>query len=277
LHETRATEFSTDGATGKLTAVHCRRSDGESLRLEDCDSVVFAVGGAALNAMVRASSTLAQHAEWRRYANLRGLSVLATRLFLDVDVPTEYTANACWGFDGGVGMTVFDIKALHAPALDDEPGAILEVDFYHANTLLVMSDEAIIERAKAHLDTILGEACRRASVIDAAVVKLPNAVNWYAPGSYDNMPDLRSTAIPNAFFVGDLVRTRHGSWSQEKAFVTGRQAANVMLGRDENDGVVPLKPDELHVDAGRKAVGLARGLLGGGDAKRGPSLVDFLW
>ena len=93
----------------------------------------------------------------------------------------------------------------------------------------------------------------------------------------DNMPDLKSSSIKNAYFVGDLVRTRHGSWSQEKAFVTGKQAANVMLGRDENEGVVPLKADEVHVDAGRKAVGLARTVLGGGDAKRGPSLVDFLW
>jgi protoporphyrinogen oxidase len=75
-------------------------------------------------------------------------------------------------------MTWFDIKKLHAPALDEEVGAVLEVDFYHSNALLAMSDEEIVAKAKADLDTMLGEQCRLAKVVDAAVVKLPNAVNW---------------------------------------------------------------------------------------------------
>jgi uncharacterized protein with NAD-binding domain and iron-sulfur cluster len=174
-------------------------------------------------------------------------------------------------------MTWFDIKKLHAPALDEEVGAVLEVDFYHSNALLAMSDEEIVAKAKADLDTMLGEQCRLAKVVDAAVVKLPNAVNWYDPGSYRDMPDTRSSAIPNAFFVGDLVRTRHGSWSQEKAFVTGLEAANAILGRPISEGIVPLKADEAHVAAGRQVVAAARGLLSAGDTTRAPSLVDFLW
>ena len=151
------------------------------------------------------------------------------------------------------------------------------MDYYHSNSLLVMSDDEIVAKAKRDLDVMLGAACANAKVLDAAVVKLPNAVNWYFPGSYRSMPDLASSSIPNAYFVGDLVRTRHGSWSQEKAYVTGQQAANVINGRDADAGVVPLKPDEVHVAAGRTAVSAARTVLGGGDARRGPSLVDFLW
>ena len=236
----------------------------------DADEVVFAVGAAALNAMVRGSSALSRHADWRRFANLRGLSVLATRLFLDRDVPTPHTANAVWGFDDKVGMTWFDIKRLHAPALDAEAGSVIEVDYYHANTLLVLSDDEIVAKAKAQLDTMLGAACEAASVLDAAVVRLPSAVNWYFVGSHDSLPELADEAIPNAYFVGDLVKTRHGSWSQEKAYVTGMQAANIICGRPADEGVVPLKPDEAHVAAGRSAVRAAR--------KAGlPSLVDFLW
>jgi len=294
LPSTRATDFEV-GADGRIDCVVCRATGGNPLmpggtptpdssgvpantevRLE-ADDVVFAVGAAALNGMVRGSRALSQYAEWRRYANLRGLSVLATRLFLDREVPTQYTANACWGFDEGVGMTWFDIKKLHAPALDGEVGSVIEVDYYHANTLLLLSDEQITAKAKRDLDAMLGSDCQAASVVDSAVVKLPNAVNWYFPGSYDSMPDLASSAIPNAYFVGDLVRTRHGSWSQEKAYVTGLQAANVIAGREPDDGVVPLKPDEPHVAAGRSAVSLAQTVLGGGEARRGPSLVDFLW
>ena len=295
VQSTRVADFECAGGSSAITSVRCVTTGGRPLMpggtpqpdasgqpaatetLIEADAVVFAVGAAALNGLVRGSPALCRHAEWRRFANLRGLSVLATRLFLDRDVPTEHTANACWGFDEGVGMTWFDIKRLHAPALDGEAGSVIEVDYYHSNTLLLLSEEEIVRKAKADLDVMLGGSCAAAQVVDAAVVKLPNAVNWYFPGSYRSMPDLASASIPNAYFVGDLVRTRHGSWSQEKAYVTGQQAANVIDGRAADDGVVPLKPDEAHVAAGRTAVTAARSLLGAGDAKRGPSLVDFLF
>lgn len=124
---------------------------------------------------------------------------------------------------------------------------------------------------------MLGGPTAQATVLDAAVVRLPTAVNWYFPGSYRKLPAFQSSAIPNIFFAGDLVRSRHGSWSQEKAFVTGVEAANAVLGRPLTDGIVPLAPDEPHVKMGRAAARAARTVLGGGDAARGPSLADFLW
>ena len=91
------------------------------------------------------------------------------------------------------------------------------------------------------------------------------------------MPDAQSNAIPNAYFVGDLVRSRHGSWSQEKAFVTGVEAANLILGNDADEGIIPLSPDETHVAFGRKAIAASKSFLGRGDPSRSPSLVDFFW
>ena len=41
------------------------------------------------------------------------------------------------------------------------------------------------------------------------------------------MPRVRAEGLANGYFAGDVVNTRHGSWSQEKAFVTGLEAANV--------------------------------------------------
>jgi len=279
IPSTRVEGFDVDHVSGtnkeKITNIRCRNEDGVETALE-ADDVVFAVGAAALNAMVRNSPSLAKHKEFRRYTNLRGTSVLATRLYLDRTIPTPYSANACWGFDRGVGMTFFDIGKLHAGSVTDtasnNPGSVIEVDYYHANTLLTMNDDDIVSKAKQDLDTMLGSACVEASVVDAAVVKLPQAVNWYFPGSYVDMPDSQSKAIPNAYFVGDLVRSRHGSWSQEKAYVTGIEAANLILDREKNEGIIPLAPDEPHVAAGRTAVSLAKRVLGGG-----ASLVDFMW
>lgn len=273
------------GNTNAISRVMCTKVENgkeESIAL-DADKVVFAVGGAALNAMVRNSPELSQFSEFRKFANLRGTGVLATRLYLDKKLDTPYSANACFGFDEGVGMTFFDITKLHGldTNIIDEggeaPGSIIEIDYYHAASLLVMSDEAIVEKAKRDLDTILGTQSLNAKVLDAAIVRLPQAVNWYCPGSYANMPDAQSTSISNVFFCGDLVRSRHGSWSQEKAFVTGIEAANLMLERDEGTGVIPLLDDQPHVAFGRNSLTTAKTIVGLGDATRAPSLVDFLW
>ena len=61
----------------------------------------------------------------------------------------------------------------------------------------------------------------------------------------------------------------------------GIEAANAILGRPADEGVVPLKPDEPHVAAGRVASKMARSALAAplkalGISDVGPSLVDFL-
>lgn len=290
LTSTRVVGFEKNDDGTNISKIFCETAGDEetssktSVVLDDVDAVVFAVGGAALSNFVKYSPVLAEHSEFRRFANLRGTGVLATRLYLDKVIDTPYSANACWGFDKGVGMTFFDITKLHglfdedSKGDDETPaGSVIEVDYYHAASLLVMDDKSIVEKAKADLDTMLGKDCKDAKVIDAAVVKLPQAVNWYSPGSYANMPDVRSKELPNVYFAGDLVRSRHGSWSQEKAFVSGIEAANAILQRRPSHGIIPLDPEEFHVQLGRNAVTTFKTILGGGDPSKGPSLVDFLW
>jgi uncharacterized protein with NAD-binding domain and iron-sulfur cluster len=286
---TRVTGFelsrSRSGHPQNISVVKCVDTTTNEGVLLEADHVVFAVGAAALSGIVRSSPELSSLPDFRRFANLRGTSVLATRLYLDKQVSTPYTANACWGFDEGVGMTFFNIGALHGENKDREssPGSILEVDYYSADSLLVMSDKAIVEKVKADLNTILGVECAASNVVDAAIVRLPRGVNWYFPGSYKSMPDLRSSSVENAYFAGDLVRTRHGSWSQEKAFVTGMQAANLIQGKTMDEGVIPLPKDELHVAFGRSLVSAFQSLVGSslGVAREGnskfPSLFDFLY
>ena len=248
------------------------KDDTDEITLE-ADSIIFAVGGAALNSMVRGSSELSKYPEFCNFSNLRGTGVLATRLYLDTVLDTPYSANACWGFDEGIGMTMFDITKLHD--ISNATGSVIEIDYYHAAPLLVMSDEQIVQKAKWDLDTIISQSSR-AKVLDAAVVRLPQAVNWYSPGSYASMPNVQSESITNVYFCGDIVRSRHGSWSQEKAYVTGMEAANKILGKTDDFGIIPLKPDEPHVKLGRDAFAAAKSLARLGGLKE-PSIVDFLW
>lgn len=242
------------------------KTAGESI---PCDDIVFAVGMRALKGLSK-SPALASREEFRRFGNLRGTDVLATRLFFDREVETPYSANACWGFDDKVGQTWFDLKKLHAPRLDGEPGAVIEVDYYHAGSLLGLSDAELEAKAWRDLQKMV-PAFKKAKVVDAAVVRLPEAVNWYFPGSYASCPATRSESLANAYFAGDVVRDLgHESWSQEKAYVSGIVAANAVLGREALHGVEPLRPDEPHVAAGAAAVKALRRLLSFGGDK--PSL-----
>jgi uncharacterized protein with NAD-binding domain and iron-sulfur cluster len=276
---TRVTGFeigtNNSGSKPSVSSIRCQVDGAKEETVMEADEVVFSIGAAALNSMVRNSPDLSSFAEFRRFANLRGTSVLATRLYLDRHIDIPYTANACWGFDVGVGMTFFDIGTLHGE--QDAPGSVVEVDYYHANTLLVMSDEQIRDKAKDDLNTMLGAQCAAAKVTDAAIVRLPNAVNWYFPDSYKDMPSAKATSLANVYFAGDLVKTRHGSWSQEKAYVTGIEAANLIRKQKIDEGVIPLPKDELHVAFGRSAVSTFQTVLGFGDKSRAPSLVDFLF
>merc|ERR1719433_2638980 len=117
------------------------------------------------------------------------------------------------------------------------------MDFYHAGSLLPLADSEIVAKVKGYLNKMV-PAFTTAKVVDAAVVRLPSAVNWYFPGSYRSCPDVRSSSFNNVYFAGDVVRTRHGSWSQEKAYVTGIEAANAILRRGASHGVAPLRPPE---------------------------------
>ena len=284
---TQVTGFEIDSATNRITHVKAKQkqlpSEGQQSTSQEeelilkADEVVFAVGAKALNSFVTFCPELGRYPDLARFANLRGTSVLATRLFLDKDVEIPYTANACWGFDDGVGMTVFDIKGLHgseASTVADAPGSVIEVDYYYASKLLVLSDKDIVAKAKRDLDTIL-VGSSTAKVVDAAVVRLPQGVNWYYPGSYKDMPDTQAASLSNLYFAGDIVRSRHGSWSQEKAFVTGKEAANAILGKPMDYNIIPVAADQLHVQAGKTIVNLAKSVLGRGDPWKGPSLVDF--
>ena len=278
LTSMRVTDFTiTD--QNKISAIKCTNTETGKETETEYDTVIFAVGAQALNSFVRNSPSLAKYAEFRSFSNLRGTSVLATRIFLDRAVQVPYSANACWGFDDGIGMTMFDISTIHGKdsvTVSNFTGSIIEVDYYHASPLLVMDNESIAKKVKMDLDTILGEQCIQAKVLDAAIVKLPNAVNWYYPGSYKDMPDLKSKSIKNLFFVGDIVKTNHGSWSQEKAYVTGMQVSNLIMNCQINKNIIPLSPDEPHVAFGRNMISLAKQILNSNISSRQPSFVDFL-
>jgi uncharacterized protein with NAD-binding domain and iron-sulfur cluster len=217
----------------------------------EADAVVFAVGVSGMQKIVSNSPALRSRPEFRNLMNLGAIDVLATRLWFDRPVAIPHPSNACFGFDTTTGWTFFDLNALHDEHRQ-EPGSVIEADFYHANQLIPMDNADIVAKVQQDLATCV-PAFGSAQVIDSSVVRLPRAVTHFAPGSYPSMLP-GTTSIANVFMSGDWVITRHGSWSQEKAYVTGLEAANAVIDRfhqGNKAAILPIEPDEPHIQLAR--------------------------
>ncbi|MDX2228714.1 MAG: FAD-dependent oxidoreductase [Leptolyngbyaceae cyanobacterium bins.349] len=245
-------EQETGGAGLEVAGVVC----GEEVF--EADAVIFAVGVTGMQKIVSHSPSLRRFPEFCNLMNLGAIDGLATRLWFDRRVSVPLPSNACFGFDATTGWTFFDLNALH-DEWRQEPGSVIEADFYHANQLLPMEDDQIIAKVQRDLATCV-PGFRAARVIDSSVVRLPKAVTHFAPGSYASMlPSV--TPLRNVFMSGDWVITRHGSWSQEKAYVTGLEAANRViqqLGQGLPAPIIPVEPDELHIQVARSLNRTAR-------------------
>ncbi|WP_013321943.1 hydroxysqualene dehydroxylase [Gloeothece verrucosa] len=227
--------------TGKASGVVC----GEEVF--EADGVIFAVSVSGMKKIVSSSKVLQNYAEFRDLTNLGGIDVLATRLWFDRKVDVPLPSNACFGFDPTTGWTFFDLNTLH-DEYKDEPASVIEADFYHANQLLAMTDEQIIAKVHKDLTTCVNEF-GYAKVIDYSVIRVRQGVTHFAPGSYQYLLKGK-TSIPNLYMSGDWIITSHGSWSQEKAYVTGLEAANLVIeqfGIGNKANIIPVEPDEPHI------------------------------
>ncbi len=215
------------------------------------DAIISSISITGMKKIVESSSTLSNYAQFRNLANLKGIDVLATRLWFDRKINIPLPSNACFGFDATTGWTFFDLNDLH-DEYHNEPNTVIEADFYHANQLLSMSDEQIIDKVHRDLATCIS-GFGAAKVTDSSVIRVKEGVTHFFPGSYQNLLSAK-TDIPNLYMSGDWIVTRHGSWSQEKAYVTGLEAANLVikeLGMGIEANIISIEADEPHIQVAR--------------------------
>ena len=183
--------------------------------------------------------------------SIHQIDVLAARLWFDKKVDIPLPSNACFGFDQTTGWTFFDLNNLH-DEYKDLSGSVIEADFYHANQLLTMNDEQIIKKVHQYLTTCV-PGFANANIMESRVIKVRQGVTHFAPGSYQYLLRAKSP-ITNLYLSGDWVITDHGSWSQEKAYVTGLEAANLVVEQLGGNPatIIPVEPDEPHIKLGRE-------------------------
>mmetsp|Transcript_47498 Transcript_47498/g.55480 ORF Transcript_47498/g.55480 Transcript_47498/m.55480 type:complete len:147 (+) Transcript_47498:3-443(+) len=104
----------------------------------------------------------------------------------------------------------------------------------------------------------------QATLVDSWVAKYPGTVSWFSPGSYTSRPPLEGAGniLPNVKCAGDWVRMgdrEHGAKGlcQERAFVSGLEAANSLMKSTKDQGeivelaqVLPVREDEAQFKLG---------------------------
>jgi uncharacterized protein with NAD-binding domain and iron-sulfur cluster len=122
-----------------------------------------------------------------------------------------------------------------------------------------MTDEQIIDKVHRDVATCI-PAFGAAKVIDSSVIRVKEGVTHFFPGSYQYLLSAK-TDIPNLYLSGDWIITRHGSWSQEKAYVTGLEAANLVIDRfgGKEANIIPIEADEPHIQIARTINKTVRG------------------
>ncbi|KAI8533198.1 hypothetical protein RHMOL_Rhmol11G0278500 [Rhododendron molle] len=243
LEGRRVTDFYFDEETGRISEVICGK---ESLK---ADAVILAVGISTLQEIIQNSAALCTREEFLKVLNLSSIDLLSVKLKLDKKVNISFASNVCSGIDNSNSWTFFDLNTIYDEHKDD-PETVVQADFFHANELLPLKDEDVVAKAMSSLSKCIKDF-EDATVIDKEIARFPKSLTHFFPGSYKSM--MRgSTSFPNLFMAGDWIITRHGSWSQEKSFVTGLEAANRVVDYLEEGTfarIIPVEEDEPHIQA----------------------------
>ncbi|KAJ0076674.1 hypothetical protein Patl1_35996 [Pistacia atlantica] len=169
--------------------------------------------------------------------------------FINFQVIIPNASNACSGFGESFAWTFFDLNQIHDEHKDG-PVTVLQADFYHANELLPLEDEDVLAKVMPYLSKCI-KGFDTATVTNKEIRRSPKSLTHFFPGSYKYM--MRgATSFPNLFMAGDWITTRHGSWSQEKSYVTGLEAANRVVDYLEDGSfarIIPVDEDEPHIEA----------------------------
>ncbi|KGN61949.1 uncharacterized protein LOC101207523 [Cucumis sativus] len=239
----KITDVTVDDETNCLSDILCGRERYEA------DAIVFAVGISVLQELIRNSAALYTKEEFVKVLNLRSVDLLTVKLWFDRKVNIPTASNSCSTLDNSFGWSFFNLNAIQ-DEYKDESVTVLQADFYHAIELLPLNDEAIVEKVKSYLSTCIKDF-ENAIVVKKEIGRFPESLTHFFPGSYKYM--MRGfTSFPNVFMAGDWIINRHGSWSQEKSYVTGLEAANRVVDFLEEGSfakIVPVEEDEPHVEA----------------------------
>ncbi|KAF4382449.1 hypothetical protein G4B88_011401 [Cannabis sativa] len=213
----KVTDFSLSEETGCVSAVICGKE------IYDADAVILAVGISTLQDLIKNSAVMCTREEFLKILNLNTIDVLSVKLWLDNKVNIPYASNACSGFDASFGWTFFHLNAIQDEYKDNPVS-------YHANELLPLKDEFIVSKAMSYLSNIIN-GLENCTITQKEIKRFPKSLPHFFP---------------------DWIVNRHGSWAQEKSYVSGLESANLVVDYLEQGSfakIIPVEEDEPHIEA----------------------------
>jgi len=271
--------------------------DGESESIE-CDAIVLAVGAVAAGRLTSSSPALSSLQTTRNFDKLRGVTCVAVRLFLKpsstsfnlqggaydrTQLPADMAKAmldspvcVCGARIGEIseleetGFCIYDLQRMHDEfkvknEIGEDQMAVLEVDFYRADSMVDLSDDQIIDLTLSAVSATLGTAqIGSDQICDSVVIRARSAVSHFAPKSAMYSPQVKLGE--GVYMCGDFIdRAGHASWSTEKSVVTARQASDALsrdfgLG-DSQCSVIPAATDSPQLSALRRSARLLRTII----------------
>lgn len=268
-------EENKNGKTLSASKLKYSTRDEGTKEIENIDGIILSLGCKGMENVVKSSPNLAKLPVFSKAASLKGIDVISARIWFDRKIPTRTPANVFSRFDSlrGAGGTFFMLDQLQEDnpllwgnegALENEDGiinnhgSVVACDFYNAGSLLSLSEEDLLNVLTEDLLPSAVPQFADAKVEDFWIGKYPGTVTWFSPGSFNLRPPLEGAGndvLPNVKCAGDWVRMgdkEHGAKGlcQERAFVTGIEAANSLL-KSTSDPVgtslltvLPVREDE---------------------------------
>ncbi|XP_051132488.1 uncharacterized protein LOC127252375 [Andrographis paniculata] len=241
LEGRKVTELVLDDETGCVSEVICGK---ESFKT---DAVVLAVGISTLQEIVQGSAVLSAREEFLKAMKLHTVDLVTVKLWLDRKVSIPYASNVASGLDGAYGWTFHDLNRIYDEH-KDSASTIIQADLYNVNDLLPLKDEILVEKVMSWLSKC-AKNIGGASVVDREIGRFPKYLPRFAPGTYKYAMQGK-TSFSNLFMAGDWIVNRHGSWAEEKAYVSGVEAANRVVDCLQEGGlarIVAVEDDEMHI------------------------------
>ncbi|GFP89067.1 v-type proton ATPase subunit b2 [Phtheirospermum japonicum] len=193
-------------------------------------------------------AVLCSREEFLKVMKLNTTDLLTVKLWLDKKINIPYASNVSCGFDNACAWTFFDLTKIYDEHKESS-STIIQADLYRADDLLPLKDEKVVEKVMSWLSRCIKDF-ESVTVVDKEIGRFPKFHIHFFPGSYKYM--MRgSTSFPNLYMAGDWIVNRHGSWSQEKSYVSGLEAANRVVDYLEEGAfarILPVQGDEPHID-----------------------------
>ena len=266
-------------------------NDGDTIQ---CDAVILSVGAVAAKRLVKSSPDLSSLPATENFDKLRGVTCVAVRIFLKphtivtkslrggahsksqlppdmtkamLDSPIAVCGAGIIPELKETGFCIYDLQRMHDEfsvefyetnsVARDEQVAVLEVDFYRADSFVDMDDNEITDLTlRAVSATLRTDVIKTNDVVESKILRARNAVSHFYPKSAFYSPDVKlskqvrvlyfytynitymfaisiysnnSRKKENIYMAGDWIdRAGHSSWSTEKSVVTARQAARAL-------------------------------------------------